>query len=164
MATTTANPKELAPAKGGKMKKIIVIAVGAAVLLGAGAGGAYFLLGKIASHAPAKPAPEPPPVFFPLDSLTVNLQSDDGSMHYLRTGLTLKIKDEKVQALLTEHMPEIRSHVLLVLSGKKPDDITTVEGKKKLAEELRATVNTAASTADKPVQVQEVLFTEFVVQ
>ncbi|KND61314.1 Flagellar biosynthesis protein FliL [Candidatus Burkholderia verschuerenii] len=164
MATTTANPKDLAPAKGGKMKKMIIIAVGAIVLLGAGAGGAYFLLGKNASHAPAKPAPEPPPVFFPLDSLTVNLQSDDGSMHYLRTGLTLKIKDEKVQALLTEHMPEVRSHILLVLSGKKPDDITSVDGKKKLAEELRSTVNAAASTTEKPVQVQEVLFTEFVVQ
>jgi flagellar protein FliL len=164
MATTTANPKELAPAKSGKMKKIMIIAIGAIVLLGAGAGGAYFLLGKQASHAPAKPAPEPPPVFFPLDSLTVNLQSDDGSMHYLRTGLTLKIKDEKVQANITEHMPEVRSHVLLALSGKKPDDITTVEGKKQLAEELRKTVDAAASSADKPVHVEEVLFTEFVVQ
>jgi flagellar protein FliL len=61
-------------------------------------------------------------------------------------------------------MPEVRSHILLVLSGKKPDDITSVEGKKKLAEELRSTVNAAASTTEKPVQVQEVLFTEFVVQ
>lgn len=124
MATTTGNPKDLAPAKGGKMKKIIIIAVGTIVLLGAG--GAYFLLGKNASHAPAKPALKPPPVFFPLDSLTVNFQSDDGSMHYLRTGLTLKIKDEKIQATITEHMPEVRSHVLLLLSGKKPDDITSV--------------------------------------
>jgi flagellar protein FliL len=164
MASTTAHPKEIVPAKSGKMKKIIMIAVGAIVLLGAGAGGAYFLLGKQASHAPAKPAPEAPPVFFPLDSLTVNLQSDDGSMHYLRTGLTLKLKDEKIQATITEHMPEVRSHVLLLLSGQKPDDITTVEGKKKLAEQLRATVDSAASTADKPVHVEEVLFTEFVVQ
>jgi flagellar protein FliL len=164
MASTTAHPKEIVPAKSGKMKKIIMIAVGAIVLLGAGAGGAYFLLGKQASHAPAKPAPEAPPVFFPLDSLTVNLQSDDGSMHYLRTGLTLKLKDEKIQATITEPMPEVRSHVLLLLSGQKPDDITTVEGKKKLAEQLRATVDSAASTADKPVHVEEVLFTEFVVQ
>ncbi len=143
------------------MKKIVIVAVGAIVLLGAG--GAYFLLGKNATHASAKPAPEPPPVFFPLDSLTVNLQSDDGSMHYLRAGFTLKLKDEKVQATVTEHMPEVRSHVLL-LSGKKPDDITSVEGKKKLAEELRSTADAAASTTDKPVHVEEVLFTEFVVQ
>ena len=162
MATTTANQQPIVPAKSGKLKKILIIAVGAMVLLGAGAGGAYFFLGK--NHGPAKPAPEPPPVFFPLDSLTVNLQSDDGSMHYLRAGLTLKLKDEKVQLLVTGHMPEVRSRVLLLLSGKRPDDLASVDGKKQLANELRASVETAASTADKPVRVEEVLFTEFVVQ
>ncbi|EKS69287.1 flagellar basal body-associated protein FliL [Caballeronia zhejiangensis] len=162
MATTTANQQPIVPAKAGKLKKILIIAVGAIVLLGAGAGGAYFFVGK--NHGPAKPAPEPPPVFFPLESLTVNLQSDDGAMHYLRAGLTLKLKDEKVQLLVTEHMPEVRSHVLLLLSGKRPDDLATVDGKKQLANELRASVETAASTAEKPVRVEEVLFTEFVVQ
>jgi flagellar protein FliL len=162
MATTTANQQPIVPAKSGKLKKILIIAIGAIVLLGAGAGGAYFFLGK--PHGPAKPAPEPPPVFFPLESLTVNLQSDDGVMHYLRAGLTLKLRDEKVQALLTEHMPEVRSRVLLLLSGKRPDDLATVDGKRQLANELRAAVQTAASTAEKPVRVEEVLFTEFVVQ
>jgi flagellar protein FliL len=162
MATTTANQQPIVPAKSGKLKKILIIAVGAIVLLGAGAGGAYLFLGK--NHGPVKPAPEPPPVFFPLESLTVNLQSDDGTMHYLRAGLTLKLKDEKVQLLVTEHMPEVRSRVLLLLSGKRPDDLASVDGKKQLANELRASVETAASTSEKPVRVEEVLFTEFVVQ
>ena len=162
MATTTANQQPIVPAKSGKLKKILIIAIGAIVLLGAGAGGAYFFIGK--NHGPARPAPEPPPVFFPLESLTVNLQSDDGTMHYLRAGLTLKLHDEKVQLLVTEHMPEVRSHVLLLLSGKRPDDLSTVDGKKQLANELRAVVETAASSAEKPVRIEEVLFTEFVVQ
>ena len=106
----------------------------------------------------------PPPVFFPLESLTVNLQSDDGAMHYLRTGLTLKLRDEKTQAKLTEHMPEIRSRVLLLLSAKRPEELATVEGKRTLASELRTAIETTASTAEQPVHVDEVLFTEFVVQ
>jgi flagellar protein FliL len=164
MASTTANQQPIVPAKSGKMKRIIIIAVGAIVLLGAGAGGAYFMFGKNASHEPAKPAPEPPPVFFPLDSVTVNLQSDDGNMHYLRAGLTLKLHDAKVQAALTERMPEIRSRVLMLLSGKHPDDLATVEGKKKLAEEVRAAVDSVGKSAEPPAHVQEVLITEFVVQ
>ncbi|KMQ77548.1 hypothetical protein BPMI_01404 [Candidatus Burkholderia pumila] len=52
--------KTLPPAKSGKMKKILMIAIGAIVLLGAGAGGAYFLLGKQVAHGPAKPPPAPP--------------------------------------------------------------------------------------------------------
>jgi flagellar FliL protein len=85
-------------------------------------------------------------------------------MHYLRTGLTLKLHDEKIQAALTERMPEIRSRVLLLLSGKRPDDLATVEGKRTLAGELRTAIEMTAGTAEQPVRVDDVLFTEFVVQ
>ena len=163
MATTTANQQPIVPAKSG-IKRTLVVAIGAIVLLGAGAGGTYFAISKFGSHAPAKAAPLPPPVFFPLESLTVNLQSDDGAMHYLRTGLTLKLRDEKTQAKLTERMPEIRSRVLLLLSAKRPEDLATVEGKRTLASDLRAAIETTASSAEEPVHVDEVLFTEFVVQ
>jgi flagellar FliL protein len=102
-------------------------------------------------------------VFFALDSMTVNLQSDDGE-HYLRIGLTLKLKDEKAQVALNERMPEIRSRVLLLLSGKRPEDLATVEGKRTLAKELRMAIDSIVSAAEPPVHVDEVLFTEFVVQ
>ena len=162
MATTTANQQPIVPAKSGKLKKILIIAVGAIVLLGAGAGGAYFFLGK--NHGPAKPAPEPPPVFFPLESLTVNLQSDDGTMHYLRAGLTLKLKDEKVQLLVTERMPEVRSRVLLALSNKHPEDLASLDGKHALAKELATLIGQPTESGGAPVHVDDVLFTEFVVQ
>jgi flagellar FliL protein len=164
MATTTANQQPIVPAKSGKLKRILVIAIGAIVLLAAGAGASYFAISKFGAHGPVKPAPLPPPVFFPLESLTVNLQADDGAMHYLRVGLTLKLRDEKTQAKLTEHMPEIRSRVLLLLSAKHPEELATVEGKRTLASELRAAVETTANTAEQPVRVDDVLFTEFVIQ
>jgi flagellar protein FliL len=163
MATTTANQQPIVPAKSGKLKLILIIAIGAILLLGAGAGGAYFMFGKNAAHGPAKPAPVPPPVFFPLESMTVNLQSDDG-MHYLRVGLTLKLPDEKTQAALTERMPEVRSRVLLLLSNKHPDQIGSLEGKRALAGELRTAVEMTAGTTEQPVHVEDVLFTEFVIQ
>jgi flagellar protein FliL len=164
MATTTAPQQPIVPAKSGKTKLIVIIAIGAIVLLGAGAGGAYFLLhGRPVSHDAVKHAPVLPPVFFALDSMTVNLQSDDGE-HYLRIGLTLKLKDEKAQVALNERMPEIRSRVLLLLSGKRPEDLATVEGKRTLAKELRMAIDSIVSAAEPPVHVDEVLFTEFVVQ
>jgi flagellar protein FliL len=165
MATTAAaSTQPIVNAKTGKMKRIIIIAVAAAVLLGAGAGGAYFLLHK-QGGAPeaAKPAPVLPPVFFPLESMTVNLQSDDG-MHYLRVGLTLKIADEKAKAGIEERMPEVRSHILMLLSAKRPEDLAGIEGKRALAKELLTTVEMTGGTSEHPAHVQEVLFTEFVVQ
>jgi flagellar FliL protein len=164
MATTPANQQPIVNPKSGKIKLIVLILIGAIVLLGAGAGAAYFLLHKApASTTPAKKPPPAPPVFFPLESMTVNLQSDDG-MHYLRIGLTLKIRDDKAQAALTERMPEIRSRVLTLLSAKHPEDLVGVDGKTALAKELRMAIDATVSSVEPPVHVDEVLFTEFVVQ
>jgi flagellar protein FliL len=138
------------------------------VLVAAGAAGAgvWFFMSKRAP-APATaaaPAPAPAPIFFPLESMTVNLQSDDGQQHYLRIGLTLKLADPKVQEHLTEHMPEVRSRVLLALSNKHPEELATLDGKKALATELEKLIEEPTEANAQPVHVSDVLFTEFVVQ
>jgi len=164
MASTTATQQPIVTVKSGRMKRILLIVLGLIVLLGAGAAGAYYYFQhKPGLGAAAKPAPAAPPVFFPLESMTVNLQSDD-TMHYLRIGLTLKLPDQKAQAALTERMPEVRSHILMLLSAKRPDDLAGIDGKRELAKELLETVQKTGGTPDGPARVQEVLFTEFVVQ
>jgi len=165
MATTTATQQPAATTpKPGKLTRLVLILLIALVAAAAAAGGTYFFLAK--QHGPAKPVappPPPPPVFFALDPMTVNLLSDDGQ-HYLRVGLTLKIADEKMQARLTEHMPELRSRILLDLSNKHPEELSTLEGKHALANELRALIEQPTDAGAPPAKVQEVLFTEFVVQ
>jgi flagellar FliL protein len=164
MASTTATQQPIVTVKSGKMKRILLIATGLIVLLGAGGAGAYYyFLQKPAPGAVTKAAPAAPPVFFPLESMTVNLQSDD-TMHYLRIGLTLKLPDQKAQAALTERMPEVRSHILMLLSAKRPDDLAGIDGKRELAKELLETVQKTGGAPGDPAHVQEVLFTEFVVQ
>ena len=165
MASTTATQQQpIVTVKSGKMKRILLIVLGLIVLLGAGGAGAYYyFLHKPGPGAPAKAAPAAPPGFFPLESMTVNLQSDD-AMHYLRIGLTLKLPDQKAQGELTERMPEVRSHILMLLSAKRPDDLAGIDGKRELAKELLDTVNKTGGAPENPAHVQEVLFTEFVVQ
>jgi flagellar protein FliL len=163
MASTATNQQPIVTAKSGKLKRSLLIAAGAVVLLGAGGAGAYFWLHAQGAQTPAKAAPTPPPVFYPLESMTVNLQSDDG-MHYLRVGLTLKLPDQKSQAALAERMPEVRSHILMLLSAKRPEDLAGIDGKRALAKELLTTVQAFGGTREDPAHVQEVLFTEFVVQ
>ena len=170
MATTTANPQAaVAPRSPGLIKRTLVIALIALVAAGLAGGGTWFYMSRHETAAPAQPAaqapkPSPIPVFFALEPMTVNLQSDDGEQHYLRIGLTLKLNDQQTQEHLTAHMPEIRSRVLLILSAKHPEELATIDGKRKLATELRSSVETIASTPEQPAHVDEVLFTEFVVQ
>ncbi|PRE78552.1 flagellar basal body-associated protein FliL [Burkholderia multivorans] len=166
MASTTANPPADKPASSGKFKRIALIAVIALGAAAAAAAGMYVFMGRQgATHASAaEPAPLAAPVFFPLDPLTVNLQSDDGVQHYLRVGLSLKLTDPKAQGQLTARMPEIRSRVLLALSNKHPEDIATPDGKQALAQQLRNLIEEPTQPGNQRTKVDDVLFTEFVVQ
>ncbi|WP_144143675.1 flagellar basal body-associated protein FliL [Paraburkholderia sp. BCC1884] len=167
MATTTAN-QQAAPASPGPLKRIILIVLIAIIAAGAAGAGMWFFMSKrapaAASSAEAAPAPAAVPLFFPLESMTVNLQSDDGQQHFLRIGLTLKLNDAKTQQQLTDHMPEVRSRILLALSNKHPDELAPLDGKRALATELKTLIEQPTDKADAPIHVQDVLFTEFVVQ
>ncbi|AFT87462.1 flagellar FliL protein [Paraburkholderia phenoliruptrix BR3459a] len=147
------------------MKRIILIALIAIVAAAVAGAGVWFFMSKRApAPTAAAPAPVPAPTFFPLDSMTVNLQSDDGQQHFLRIGLTLKLTDPKTPQELTEHMPEIRSRILLALSNHHPDELAPLEGKHALATELRTLIEQPTDKGAAPIHVQDVLFTEFVVQ
>jgi flagellar protein FliL len=155
-----------APAKntGSKKKLIIIIVLLALVVLG-GAAAAYFFYYLPHQGRPSSQQVEklPPPIFFAIDPFTVNLQSDDGE-RYLHVGLTLKLSDQNVADALREHMPEIRSRILILLSNKHPADLTSLDGKTTLAREIRAQIETPFAPGTPAEHVNEVLFTDFVVQ
>ncbi|SDF92072.1 flagellar basal body-associated protein FliL [Paraburkholderia phenazinium] len=172
MASTTANQQgTVQPAAPGPMKRILLIVLIALIAAGAAGAGTWFFMSR---HEPAPAAaqaasataasPLAVPVFFPLEPMTVNLQSDDGQQHYLRIGLTLKLNDPKVQQELTDHMPEVRSRVLLALSNKHPEDLAPLDGKRALATELKTLIEQPNDKGAAPITVEDVLFTEFVVQ
>ena len=165
MATTTA-PQQTASASPGPMKRIILIALIAIIAAGAAGAGVWFFMSKRdpAAASAAEALPPPAPLFFPLESMTVNLQSDDGQQHFLRIGLTLKLSDAKTQQELTDHMPELRSRILLALSNHHPDDLAPLDGKRALATELKSLIEEPTDKGAPPVHVDDVLFTEFVVQ
>ncbi|NIE69063.1 flagellar basal body-associated protein FliL [Burkholderia sp. Ax-1719] len=167
MATTPAN-QQAAPqgAKPGPLKRILLIAIIAIVAAGAAGAGVWFFMSRHAASAPAAAAPPPPavPVYYALEPMTVNLQSDDGETHYLRIGLTLKLDSQATQDALVARMPEIRSRVLLALSNKHPSDLAPLDGKRTLAAELAKLIAQPSDSRAEPAKVEDVLFTEFVVQ
>jgi flagellar FliL protein len=61
-------------------------------------------------------------------------------------------------------MAKVRSRVLLLLSGKKSSEISTVEGKQQLAGEILAVVKTPFSEHGEEQDVSDVLFTSFIIQ
>ncbi|MGI4856686.1 MAG: flagellar basal body-associated protein FliL [Janthinobacterium lividum] len=149
----------------GKKSPLLLILLVVIIVLLLGGGGAAFYFFKSASHAASAPAKAVPPVFFPLDAFTVNLAADDGGdTHYLHLGLTLKVEDEEATKNLTTYLPEIRSRILLLLSSKHAEDLSTVAGKNKLSDEIMKTVEQPFVKDGSHAKVNGVLFTDFVIQ
>lgn len=136
-----------AEAKPPKSKKMLIIIL--AVVLLAGGGGAFFMMKKAkpadeeGGHAApvehAKPAA--PPTFLPLETLVVNL-ADPGGERFAQLGITLEITDPKVADSVKAFMPSIRNAVLLTVSQRTTTELLTVEGKAKLAKDIRREVST----------------------
>ena len=168
--------KKKAPKK--KLLLIIVIALVAVLVLG---GGALLWLKKkdaaIAGNAAKSSSrSDVAPIFVRLESFTVKLQSDPTrSEQYLQMVPELRVLNESVSSKIKLYMPEIRNKILLLLSSKKPSDLSTPQGMETLSNELRNQINQiidgnaqgpaytgAAPRPDDPVQ--SVLYTSFIIQ
>ena len=161
----TASPSQVGGTSS-KRGRMLLIGGGVLVLvLGVGGFALGSILGSRQPAVPAAPAAPviPPPIFVPLDAFTVNLKGEDGD-RFLHTGLSLKVADAETQARMTQYLPEARSRILLLLSARQPADLASLEGKRKLAEDIRNAVNQPFAAGLPPQRVQDVLFTSFVVQ
>jgi flagellar FliL protein len=137
------------PAEGedsGKSKKrpLILIGVVAVLALLIGGGVAWFFMGhKSEPHAAvgdAKPKHAAgAPVFVTLEPFVVNLAGD--VQHYLQVGIDLRVVDGHVPDQIKVHLPEIRNAVLLLLSSKSVEDLSSIEQKNRLRDEIREAVN-----------------------
>jgi flagellar FliL protein len=141
---------EPAPKKG-KGKLIVIGGLTLLLLAGGGGGGWYYMNQKSAEHAVEKPVAEAPPMFLPIDQFTVNLNPEGGEQ-FLQAAFTLKVTDQEVVDAVKLRLPEVRNRILLLLSSKKASELTTVEGKQKLAEEIQAGANEAIAPSFPPAK------------
>lgn len=147
-AAATAND---APAAPKKSKKLLFILIGVLVLgLLAGAGALYIMKKNAAAAegldeedapaAHAKPLDaKSAPTFLPLDNMVVNL-ADAGGNRFIQVGLTLQLEDSKTSDAVKAFMPSIRSRVLLLISQRTADEMLTMEGKEKLANDIMGAI------------------------
>jgi len=158
----TAEPDEAAEAApAGKSKKMLFIIGALVVLLGGGGAAAWFFTQSDGAPKEAKAKPQQPPVYLALETFTVNLQGGD---QFMQVDVTLQVADQAQADAIKLHMPRVRSRLLALLSSKHAGALTTAADKQTLAQEILAEVNQPFNTQAKPQQVDDVLFTSFVIQ
>ncbi len=163
MATTTTTTTPTPPKMNMPKKRMFVIALGVMVAIAVAAGVAYFMSNnRMGPQTPATPVLEIP-IFIALEPFTVNLQSQ-GRPRFLHIGVTLKVRDAKSQEQVAQYLPEARSRLLMLLSNRKPESLSTPEDKNQLSAEILKTLNKPFSSGPATQQITDVAFTAFVVQ
>jgi flagellar basal body-associated protein FliL len=140
----------------------ILLIVGLAVVVLAGAAGFLFLRRAKAatSRAEETPAPTEVKAVLHLETFTVNM-NDPEQKTYLRIGIDLGLasapKGGNKGAAPTAL---VRDTILDILMAAKPEEVMTAEGKKQLKQRLLEALQKRAPE----LEVNEVYFTEFLMQ
>jgi len=161
--------------KGGKLKWIII----AVVILALIGGGAFMFKDKIMgmlgmgtqkTEAPADGAPVDPlaagdqgepqdTVLVTLPTFVVNL-ADPLGRRYLKLTLDVELRDQEAADKLSKNEPKVRDAVILLLSSKTFADLSSIENKLGLKDEIVKRLNQIVGGSN----VLRVYFTELVVQ
>jgi flagellar FliL protein len=152
--------------------KIIVLLIAVVMVLMLGLGGGLFMMwSKLSamntpSVADAGQEPEtntdsehPLGPIFSLDTFIVNL-ADNGGNRYLRVTMDLELGNPELEAEIDKRLPQVRDSIIMILPTRRFEDISTVQGKTALRDEILATINGYLLQG----KIAKIYFKEFVVQ
>lgn len=104
------------------------------------------------------------PIFVKIDPFTVNLADDAYGSRLLYAGLSLKVGDEETREILMDHMPQVRSRLLMLFAGQQASELTGPESKQRLRDRVLAVLDPPMTDHQPALVIEDVLFTEFIVQ
>ncbi|MDR4495559.1 MAG: flagellar basal body-associated protein FliL [Nitrospirales bacterium] len=161
--------EESSPAKGGSGKKMMILGLAGLLLLGGGGGAAWFFMGGSHEeerqaeghdeHATANDHSAQPGPVMELEPFLLNL-ADRDELRFLKVSIKLELDRPEETTDYQAKVPAIRDSLLVLLSSKESQLLRTVNGKRRIREEIMARVNTVMSKG----KVANVYFTDFIIQ
>jgi len=174
--------KEAAPAPAdgeakpaGKMKLIIIIVIAVLLAVGLSVGATLFFLGKgddgadkakaeaEAAAAPAVPV-KLPAIYEELAPAFVVNFNHQGRARYMQVSVALMTRDQAALDALKVHMPVLRNRLVMLFSGQDFAALITPVGKGMLRQQATASVQELEQKETGKVSVEQVLFTNLVLQ
>ena len=158
-------------AKGGMNKKMLLLVLLALLVVGVGGAGFYFMSGGEPegkgrfsdAHMEAEAEHEPDTGFIgpviDLEPFVLNL-ADRDQLRYLKVAIKLQLDRPQEETDFTIKLPAIRDALLVLLTSKESRSLRTVDGKMLVRDEIGGRVNTIM----KKGKIQQVFFTEFIIQ
>jgi len=153
-------PEKFEESKKGGKKNLIIIIIVVAVSLVLGVGGfiGYKILTDNGNDTHKKQTGGKT-IIVGLDPFVLNL-SDLG--RYLKLSIQLEVSDETLQEAVKDKAPQLRDTIIMLVSSKSANSVSSPEGKFQLKDEILFRVNQVMGM-DKDV-FKNIYFTEFVMQ
>jgi flagellar protein FliL len=154
---------------GSSKKKLIIIVVGALLLVGIAVGvGLMFLGGDSETNTDQAAVENATPekgdaIYFELKPFTVNLGADD-PVGFLQVQIQVLTYFNDVAEQLEKHRPLIRNNLTLLFAEQKSIDLRTPEGKQALQKKVLDSIQEVINKYGKGGEVDNVYFTNFVMQ
>jgi len=184
MVTEVATPDETEveeKEKSGGMMKMILMGVGMFIIVLAAQTVAPLISSKLGlapqvamqnsetaetgeGEGEGEAAADAPPIYWPLKPAMVVNFAGNGASSFLQVEMEVMARDQVVIDLVKEHMPAIRSSLLLCLAGQTDEAVFSTEGKQGLLTETLAEINLVLEPYLDETAVEAVYFTSFVAQ
>lgn len=163
---------EAAPAGKGKLKLIILVVVALLLVIGLSIGGTWFLLNKgdskheaeVEEGAAAAPPGKQQAIYEALTPAFVVNFNQKGRQRYMQVSVALMARDQLALDALKVHMPLLRNRLVMLFSSQDFDALITPVGKEMLRQQATASVQELAQKETGKLAVEQVLFTNFVLQ
>jgi flagellar FliL protein len=160
-----------------KRKKIIMLALMAIVLIGISVGATLLMVNMFgnqgatnqeatasSNEVPGQDSAKKPAIYYPMQPVFVVNFMTGGRQRFMQLEINLMLRDQDIIPALELHMPAIRHNLVMLFSGQIYEDLQTAEGKELLR--LEATRNVQKTLEGEIGQpgIEQVLFTNFVMQ
>jgi len=153
------------PAKSGKRKKLLMLALPVLLLLGGA--GLWFtgILPKMLGMQKEEPkkaeeAKPAVPIYVDMPDMVANLNGDPRHPSYLKLQSRLEVSKQEDVERVKQSMPRLLDLFQTYLREMRPDELRGSAGTYRLREELIARANIAVA----PAKVNDVLFTQMLIQ
>jgi flagellar FliL protein len=159
---------------GEKSSKLILIVLGALLVVGLAAGGGLFFLaadeeGVVSEEAAPKQIKREEAIYVKLrtvdgPSFISNFHETSSRQRMLQVFAEAMTRDEESAKALEKHMPKVVNDLSILFSNQSFKDLQTAEGKERLRQEATQIVQGVLSQETGKPGIDEVFFTNFVMQ
>ena len=156
------------PAGKGKLKLILVIVAAVLLAIGLSVGATWYFMHSAKSTPEVAPEAasnlKPVAIYEPMAPAFVANFNQNGRQRYMQVSITLLARNQADLDALKVHMPVIRNNLVMLFSAQSFDTLATPVGQEMLRQKVTASVQEVAQKEVGKVVVEQLLFTNFVLQ